>query len=400
MHLSPAVDTDMTEMNLSHKTSLFVLTLSVLLFASPSFAACQPGEACFSSSETLPPLRSVMPSAEALAAGQKALGRSTFIEKDSKSSRASFFSSNRLFDEESYSDPTDPEDPLYKANQLAKQAHKKRASAKDINNRTSGKKDKIGHEAPPPEVETLQRINESSSGKTPAITDDPVNKEIAIDMRRDAQKEAALSYGARGGLAKRNYQIMESMEGFDQVLDKVFDFRSLLAATASGLLIEPPIIKEAIDAMIITHGGDEAAVADTIFNINKKAKIVTAPRDWRQYLVQSWSLVPPPPRVLWPKNRKEQASWSMWIEQGWNAGFDQAEQMFELNVNRLVADYVGMVRYKMLLAQGMISKPYALHEDRGITKNKNQMRVGDRALRITGPSQFLTGAELWKPADR
>jgi defect-in-organelle-trafficking protein DotC len=54
----------------------------------------------------------------------------------------------------------------------------------------------------------------------------------------------------------------------------------------------------------------------------------------------------------------------------------------------------------MLLAQGMISEPYAMHEDRGVTGDNNQMRVGDSALRITGPSKFLTKAELWKPADR
>ena len=59
-----------------------------------------------------------------------------------------------------------------------------------------------------------------------------------------------------------------------------------------------------------------------------------------------------------------------------------------------------MVRYRTLLAEGKISQPYALQEDRGVTGGKNEMRVGDRALRITGPSQFLTGADLWKPADR
>ena len=53
-----------------------------------------------------------------------------------------------------------------------------------------------------------------------------------------------------------------------------------------------------------------------------------------------------------------------------------------------------------LLAQGKISAPYAMHEDRGVTGGKNLMRVGDRALRITGPSEFLTGSEQWKPADR
>ena len=110
--------------------------------------------------------------------------------------------------------------------------------------------------------------------------------------------------------------------------------------------------------------------------------------------------IAPPPRVLWPKNPQEQVEWDGWVRQGWDAGYAQGEQMFEANLNQLVADYTGMVRYRMLLTQGKISQPYTLHEDRGVTGDRQQMRVGDRALRITGPSQFLTGANLWKPADR
>jgi len=404
MRLFPVVDDDVAEeMSLSYKTSLLFLVVGVLFFAPPSFAQ---ETACFGGVcppvLSMSPVETVAPSAEALAAGQEAFSGDSFTYGSQGvfgKSRIEPSTETSPSDEFDFDSLINPNNPTYKANRLAEKAREKRSEYSELK-KINGKEDGIGHEIPPPEVETLQYINEARAGISPAITDDPVNKEIAIDMRKDAQKEAALSYGARGGLAKRNYQIMERMRGFDQVLDRVFNFRSLLAATASGLLIEPPIIKESVDAMVIINGGSEAAVADKVFDINKKAKIVSAPRDWRHYLVQSWSVVPPPPRVLWPKNKGEQADWSLWIKQGWNAGFEQAEQMFELNVNQLVADYTGMVRYKMLLAQGMISEPYSLHEDRGITSDKNQMRVGDRALKITGPSQFLTGAELWKPADR
>jgi len=289
----------------------------------------------------------------------------------------------------------DPNSERYKVNQLAKKVARQRADA------AAGHKEiDVVEEGSPPEIEVLQHVNESLAKTGNLISDDPVNKEISADMRKEAQKEAALSYGARGGLARRNYKIMESISGFDPALDRVFDFRALLIRAPSGLLIEPPIVKESIDALVITEGGNEAAVANAVFEINKRAKIVSAPRDWRQYLIQTWSDVPPPPRVLWPKNAQEQANWNGWVEEGWKAGVEQAEQIFESNVNRVAADYDGMVRYRMLLAQGMISEPYAMHEDRGVTGNNNQMRVGDSALRITGPSKFLTKAELWKPADR
>lgn len=253
----------------------------------------------------------------------------------------------------------------------------------------------------PLRMEELQNISASHAGKKLTDDDIPGELNISLDLRKDAQKEAALSYGARGGLARRNFYLMERLQSYEPTLDHVFDFRRLLIRASSGLMIEPPIIRESDDALVITQGGVEAAVADKIYNISKQAKIVTAPRDWRHYLVQDWGDVPPPPKILWPKTAQEQADWDTWIEQGWNEGYDQAERMFDANLNRLVADFSGMVRYRLLVAQGMVSKPFAMHEDRGVTGTpQKEMRVGDRAIRITGPSQFQIGAETWKPADR
>ena len=257
-----------------------------------------------------------------------------------------------------------------------------------------------GNMLPPPNKDTLQDVHKTY-GTRYGVADDLINEEVALDMRRDAQREAALSYGARGGLSKRSYQIMESMSGYEGTLDKVFDFRQLLIKAPSGLLIEPPIVRESLDAMVITDNGNEAAVADQVLKINRQAKIVPTARNWRQYLTLAYETqITPPPRVLWPKNREEQLEWNTWVAQGWEAGYLQGEEIFNTSLNQMVSDYRGMVRYRMLLAQGKISQPYALHEDRGVTGGRNEMRVGDRALRITGPSQFLTGGDLWKPADR
>ena len=290
----------------------------------------------------------------------------------------------------------DHDSPQWKANQLAEKAKQDRnlfgmpRQVKEPN--------PLDEMPVPPPMEHLQNINQTEGQN---ISDELVTKKMSIDMRRDSQREAALSYGARGGLAKRAYEVMEEMRAYEATLDKVFNFRALLVRAPSGLLIEPPMIRESLDATVITEGGNEAAVADQILKINKQAKIVTAPRDWRQYLEMDYAtVIAPPPKILWPKNAKEQASWNGWVKQGWKEGYEQGEQIFEANLAQMVADYSGMVRYRMLLAEGKVSQPYALQEDRGVTGGRNEMRVGDRALRITGPSQFLTGADLWKPADR
>jgi|GEM_PF-263271 len=293
----------------------------------------------------------------------------------------------------------DPDSIIFKANALSEQRKQELLLKKNAG--IFATDEFMGEMQTPPAMQDLQAISEEKVKDNLNSTDAFLEGEISKDMRFEAMKNAALSYGARGGLSKRSYEIMEKMDDYAQVLDKVFDFRSLLIKAPSGMMIEPPIIRESLEALVIKEGGKEAAVADSIFDINKNARIVSAPRDWRQYLIQKWSSkVPPPPKVLWPKTEEDKANWNMWVSQGWDAGVKQAEQIFEMNTDKLASDYKGMVRYRILLAQGMVSAPFTTHEERGVVGDRNQMRIGDRAIKITEPSRFLTGADIWRPADR
>jgi len=223
---------------------------------------------------------------------------------------------------------------------------------------------------------------------------------MPLDIRLDALKEAALSYGARGGLAWRTYHIRRELEERARYLDKVFDFRQLLIPAASGLLIEPPIISEAQDAMLIDSDGLNAAVADRVFNIGRNARIVSAPRTWRAYLERQWGDVSMPPDILRPDNKEEREIWESLVAKGWKKGVEQADEIFQADLNKLVADYQGMIRYRTLLAQGMVSPPLALQVDRGVTGGGNEMRVGDRAVTITGLPELQPRYEKWQPANR
>lgn len=247
----------------------------------------------------------------------------------------------------------------------------------------------------PPDLETLEDIK-------PVHT--PKNKKkdtgLPINIRADAVREGALSFGARSGLAWRTYHIQKEMKSRTDYLTKVFDFRNLLIAAPSGLLIEPPVITEQQNALIIEGSGAIAAVADRIFEINQNAKIVSSARHWRNYLEREWGDVPPPPDILLPQDEEERREWIKWLRIGWARGLEQADEIFEADLNQLTADYQGMVRYRMLLAQGMVSPPYATQVDRGVTGGGNMMRVGDREVQITGMPALKTGARTWQPANR
>ena len=250
-----------------------------------------------------------------------------------------------------------------------------------------------GEVEPPPlslrDVEKIERSPNFVSGDG-----------LPFDIRKEAVREAALSYGARAGLSRRIYEIRQELGFRARSLDKVFDFAQLLIPAPSGLLIEPPIVTEADNAMIIESSGQQAAVSDRMYNIIDNARIVSAPRTWRFYLERAWGGVEPPHDLLIPENKEEREIWVNLVNEGWDYGHQQANDIFEEDLNRLVADYQGMIRYRLLLSQGMISAPYALQVDRGITGGPNEMRIGDRAIEITGVPQLITGSEQWQPASR
>jgi len=258
---------------------------------------------------------------------------------------------------------------------------------------------------------TLSNAQALGNNNPPVVMDDLINieprqstkeraEDLPLDIRVDALEEAALSYGARGGLQWRTWHIRNEVDTRAAFLNKVFNFRDLLIPAQSGLMIEPPIVSEAMDALLINNRGEQAAVADKILKINRNARIVSAPRTWRTYLEREWGNVDPPPDVLRPLNKIERALWEEQIRKGWARGVEQADDIFQADLNALVADYQGMIRYKTLLAQNMISPPYAMQIDRGVTGDGNTMRIGDRELEITNMPQLQTGYDQWQPANR
>jgi defect-in-organelle-trafficking protein DotC len=264
------------------------------------------------------------------------------------------------------------------------------AHANLFSNTTVPSNEAVDPDAQPPRMEDLQNI--PGALKT--------DSKMPVDIRRDALKEAAISYGARGGLAYRTWHIRKTLEQRATYLDKIFNFRALLIAAPSGFLMEPPIISESIDNMLIEAGGQTAAVSDTIFNINKNVEIVSAARNWRQYLDREWGAIDEPPEVLKPANAEERAIWKDYVAKGWKEGETQADEVFEMDLNALVADFNGMVRYRKLLAQNMITLPFTQQVDRGVTGNGTTMRVGDRAVAITEIPQLVSGSDVWQPASQ
>ncbi len=243
----------------------------------------------------------------------------------------------------------------------------------------------VGAFTPQPNIAEVKESLKNASGASQG--------EAAIGaLRAQALRETALSLGARGGLAERAQRINATFINYEPLLDRVFQFYGMLLDDN----VLPPVLTEARNTLNLS-GSDTIRVADRNYKILQQARFVTAPPTWREYLWMAYDMPELPDRSLLPRNKPERIMWESDLEEGWKAGLQQADLIFIENINRLVRDYTGMIMYRKLLAQNMVSQPFVASMDMGITGDGSDMTINDRVLRITAfPQLQADNSSNWK----
>lgn len=220
-----------------------------------------------------------------------------------------------------------------------------------------------------------------------------LNSEFA-ELRPNAIREAAETLGIQKAIRWRYEQINAVLEKRSDHLDKLFDFRPLLMQDDKLL---PPVITEANDVFSL-NSLDEATASQTTFELKSDARIVTAPPSWRDYLIHHFGVNDQLHAALQPKDAVERVIWLEGVRRGWEIGTKQADSLFEANLNRLVRDFRGIVRFHMLAEQRVVSMPTFAEGDLGIRVNGKHLDVGQRIFRITDHSKFNPSGD-WKVMD-
>lgn len=202
-------------------------------------------------------------------------------------------------------------------------------------------------------------------------------------LRADAIRQEALSVGAQHGLKWRYERINALLEHPEiaSALDRIYNFQAL----QTHWQVLPPVISEGREAFNKAEDGQSARMAMRTWEILQPARIVSAPPNWRSYLVFTMSDPRLPSFALMPASDSDERIWRSGLCEGWRMGARQADRIFQDNLNRLVRDYTGMLRFRVLAAQGIVTMP-VLEEGRlGITVNGERMHVDDRVYQITAP---------------
>lgn len=210
-------------------------------------------------------------------------------------------------------------------------------------------------------------------------------------MRTQGLRETALSVGARGGLAWRAREINLVLLQNEPLLYRIFNFQAMMLEKN----VLPPVLTEGRNTLNLA-GPDVIRLADRTFQIIQQAKFVTAPPTWRDYLWLSFTVPDMPDKSLLPRTREERFVWKQYVLIGWKAGLQQGELIFKENLGRIKRDYEGMIRYRTLLAQRMVSPPFVGELDMGVTGGGSDLTVNDRILRITALPALQPDSRNWR----
>lgn len=218
-----------------------------------------------------------------------------------------------------------------------------------------------------------------------------LNRTRISALRGQALRETALSVGARGGLNWRANQINLILLRHEKLLYRVYNFNAMMLDKS----VLPPVLIEGRNTLNLAST-DVLRIADRNFQILAQAKFVTAPPTWRDYLWMTYGAPEIPDRSLLPRSQGERIIWKRYIDEGWAAGIVQANAIFRENIGRLKRDFEGMIRYRTLLAQNIVSPPFVAETDMGITGGGSDLTVHDRVLRITAFPALQKDSRNWK----
>jgi defect-in-organelle-trafficking protein DotC len=231
------------------------------------------------------------------------------------------------------------------------------------------------------------------AAKTPS-TYNPALPGAASSLRIQAIQDIALSLGAQSGLAWRSEEIDRNLEKHGTELDNVYNFHALLLPHS----VLPPVLEEGRQTLNLSDP-NTIRLSDRSYTIISQARFVTQPPNWRDYLWQSFTKPETPNFTLLPQTKKEKAVWIEYVGRGWKQGITQSDTIYTLNLARLTRDMNGMIIYRKLLAQGMVSPPFVATTKLGVTGTSDGtgLRINDQILRITALPNLQTDTSGWQP---
>lgn len=212
------------------------------------------------------------------------------------------------------------------------------------------------------------------------------------EIRFNAVVETARTRGNSAGLAWESANIARRLNSLGSHLDVIYNFSALMM---EGNVL-PPVMSKASDVFVQVSDSMISLVGEN-YVVLQEARLTYVAPSWRSYLSfgeYTFDLTSSP--VMTPKGDAELAVWNKALAEGYAMGVDQADQILEMGLSRLKADFEGMRLYRELLKLGMVTKPFVSAGHYGVTGDKSKtLNIGETLLKISATPEFVMTPDKW-----
>lgn len=219
-------------------------------------------------------------------------------------------------------------------------------------------------------------------------------KKTSIDGREQSILVEAMRFGSQSALYQRGFKYQELLNKNKYELDRIFNFSPLLLA---GGRVIPPIIVESDNLAMVEDDYTRRTVKKS-YKIIEQAKVVSVPLNWREYLIYSLSQPTLPSKYSLPirGNEREERIWANGVAQGWEAGLKQANNIMMQSIRKIERDYIGMIRFHIMLQKNMVSSPIQSNLNLGVTGDDETLNIGETVFEVIETPKFNKNAESWE----
>lgn len=217
------------------------------------------------------------------------------------------------------------------------------------------------------------------------------SKNSLDNIRLDSIYLEALKYGTQSGLYYRSNQLQKFIDMYQSEFSKIFPFNSLLLANGK---VVPAVIVESKNN-VMNHNRYTLKMTDRSYSIIEQVKVINTPLTWRDYIT-FYSVSPTiPDDILLPLNEKEVHYWKMGVAKGWETGVSQSNSIYIENIRRLERDFIGMVRYHLMMKRGIVNSPITSSVKLGTTGTDEDLNINEVIFNIDKVSTFNKDGESW-----
>lgn len=198
--------------------------------------------------------------------------------------------------------------------------------------------------------------------------------------------------GTQYGLYQRSIQINNFIEKNREYWGRIANFQPLLLANGR---VVPPIITESRNNSM-NESRYILRTTDRSYQIKEQARVTNTPLTWMNYLLITPSKPNIPNENLIPLNEQEKKYWDSGVDKGWIYGLTQANSIYKESIRRLQVDFIGMVRFHLMLQKNIITNPVSSTVNLGVTGNDKDMNINEVLFTIDQVPQFNKNPETWK----